>query len=104
MTKKMTTIFILIIVVTCVLFFFLWRHTANSLKITKTQLENAQATIISLNTDNRKLIEFITKKDDTIKELEKKYTEALDNIPADKCGDAKPSKELLTYFKKAYNQ
>ena len=104
MNNKIVATLILILVVALVSIFILWRFTANSLKNTKTQLENAQATIISLNTDNKKLIEFITQKDDTIKELEKKYTEVLDNIPADQCGDAKPSKELLTYFKKAYNK
>lgn len=104
MSNKITAIIFLILVVALIIFIFLWRYTANSLKSTKYELENAQATIIALNTDNEKLIEYINKKNDTIKELEKKYTEALDNIPADKCGDTKPSKELLTYFKKAYNQ
>ena len=104
MKNKIVATLILSLVVALVSVFILWRFTVNSLKNTKTQLENAQTTIISLNTDNKKLIEFITQKDDTIKELEKKYTEALDNIPADQCGDAKPSKELLTYFKKAYSK
>lgn len=104
MKLNITTIFMLIFVVGSLLFFFLWRSTTNSLKNTEAQLQNAQAAITSLNNDNQKLIEYITQKDNTIKELEKKYTEALDNIPADQCGDAKPSKELLSYFKKAYNQ
>lgn len=104
MKLNITTMFMLIFVVGSLLFFFLWRSTTNSLKNTEAQLQNAQAAITSLNNDNQKLIEYITQKDNTIKELEKKYTEALDNIPADKCGDAKPSKELLTYFKKAYKQ
>ena len=104
MKIQITTILGIVIVVASVLFFCLWRYTANSLKTTKEQLHNAQATIETLNNDNKNLIEYITKKDETIKELEKKYTEALDNIPADQCGDAKPSKELLTYFKKAYKQ
>ena len=104
MKLNITTMFMLIFVVGSLLFFFLWRSTTNSLKTTEAQLQNAQAAITSLNNDNQKLIEYITQKDNTIKELEKKYTEALDNIPADQCGDAKPSKELLNYFKKAYNQ
>ena len=104
MNNKITTTFILILVVALALVFFLWRYTANSLSATKDQLCSAQATIETLKTDNNNLIEYITQKDDKIKELEQKYEEALDNIPADQCGDAKPSKELLTYFKKAYNK
>ena len=104
MKIQITTIFMLIIVVASLLFFCLWRYTANSLKNTRIELETAQSTITSLNKDNEKLIEYITQKDNTIKELEKEYTEVLDNIPADKCGDVKPSKELLNYFRKAYNK
>lgn len=102
--NKITTILIAVLVVTSLLFLFLWRYTNNSLKATKDQLQNAQATIVTLNIDNKNLIEYITQKDTAIKELEKRYEEALDNIPADQCGDAKPSKELLSYFKKAYNK
>lgn len=102
--NKITTILIAVLVVTSLLFLFLWRYTNNSLKATKDQLQNAQATIVTLNIDNKNLIEYITQKDTAIKELEKKYEEALDNIPADQCGDAKPSKELLSYFKKVYNK
>jgi len=104
MNNKITTTLILILVVALALVFFLWRYTANSLSTTKDQLCSAQATIETLKTDNNNLIEYITQKDDKIKELEQKYEEALDNIPADQCGDAKPSKELLTYFKKAYSK
>jgi len=104
MSNKITAIIFLILVVALIIFIFLWRYTTNSLNNTKDQLKNAQATIIAINTDNKNLIEYITQKDNKIKELEKKYTQALDNIPTDKCGDTKPSKELLNYFKKAYNQ
>ena len=104
MNNKFTTILILALVVASLSLFFLWRYTASSLNSTKDQLCNAQATIETLKADNNNLIEYITQKDIKIKELEEKYTEALDNIPEDKCGDAKPSKELLTYFKKAYNK
>lgn len=104
MKIQITTIFMIVIVVTSILFFCLWRYTASSLKTTKNELQTAQSTIISLNNDNEKLIEYITQKDKTIKELEKEYTEVLDNIPADQCGDVKPSKELLNYFKKAYKK
>lgn len=104
MKIQITTIFMIVIVVASILFFCLWRYTANSLKTTKTELQTAQSTITSLNKDNEKLIEYITQKDNTIKELEKEYTEVLDNIPADQCGDVKPSKELLNYFRKAYNK
>ena len=66
--------------------------------------EDSDYNIQTLNKDKEKLIEYITQKDKAIKDLEKEYTEVLDNIPADQCGDVKPSKELLNYFRKAYNK
>lgn len=104
MVNKVTTTFILILVVALIIVSFLWRFTANSLDITKNQLCTAQETISTLQSDNQNLIQFITQKDNAIKELEQKYTEALENIPEDKCGNTKPSKELLNYFKKVYKQ
>ena len=38
-------------------------------------------------------------KDKEIKDLNKAYQEQLAKIPADTCGDLKPSKELLDFFK-----
>jgi len=70
------------------------------LKDTKKQLLNAQATIDSLQIDNQKLVEYITEKDKQVKQIEADYQEALNNIPADNCGDVKPSKELLQYFRR----
>ena len=104
MKIQITTIFIFVIVVASLMFFCLWRYTANSLKNTRIELETAQSTIQTLNKDKEKLIEDITQKDKAIKDLEKEYTEVLDNIPSDQCGDVKPSKELLNYFRKTYNK
>lgn len=104
MKIQITTIFIFVIVVASLMFFYLWRYTANSLKNTRIELETAQSTIQTLNKDKEKLIEYITQKDKAIKDLEKEYTEVLNNIPSDQCGDVKPSKELLNYFRKTYNK
>lgn len=104
MKNKIIAAIIIGLLIVSILFFCFWRFTVNSLKNTKTELQNAQAVITSLNLDNKKLIEYITQKNDTIKELKEKYNEVVSNIPADQCGDTKPSKELLNYFKKAYNK
>lgn len=88
-------------VILLLLFFgFMWYRSSNMLKDTKKQLLNAQATIDSLQIDNQKLVEYITEKDKQVKQIEADYQEALNNIPADNCGDVKPSKELLQYFRR----
>lgn len=88
-------------VILLLLFFgFMWYRSSNMLKDTKKQLLNAQATIDSLQIDNQKLVEYITEKDKQVKQIEADYQEALNNIPADNCGDIKPSKELLQYFRR----
>lgn len=104
MINKITTTLMVILFVALVLVSIMWKYTANSLHITKDQLYTAQKTISTLQADNQNLVQYITQKDSAIKELEQKYTKALENIPEDKCGNAKPSKELLEYFKKAYKQ
>ena len=88
-------------VILLLLFFgFMWYRSSNMLKDTKKQLLNAQATIDSLQINNQKLVEYITEKDKQVKQIEADYQEALNNIPADNCGDVKPSKELLQYFRR----
>ena len=88
-------------VILLLLFFgFMWYRSSNMLKDTRKQLLNAQATINSLQIDNQKLVEYITEKDKQVKQIEADYQEALNNIPADNCGDVKPSKELLQYFRR----
>lgn len=104
MINKITTTLMVILFVALMLVSIMWKYTANSLHITKDQLCTAQETISTLQADNQNLIQYITQKDNAIKELEQKYTKALENIPEDKCGNTKPSKELLEYFKKAYRQ
>ena len=102
---KTNTLLIKLIIVFSVilllLFFgFMWYRSSNMLKDTKKQLLNAQATIDSLQIDNQKLVEYITEKDKQVKQIEADYQEVLNNIPADNCGDVKPSKELLQYFRR----
>lgn len=79
--------------------FCLYQKTNNDLKLTKSNLTLAEQNIISLKKDKEKLLEYNVKKDQEIKKIENKYKNQLNNIPADKCGDVKPSKELLNYLK-----
>ena len=104
MKNKIVIALIIILFIALVVVSFLWRYTVNSLSATKNQLYNAQIMIETLQTDNKNLIEYVTQKDNKIKELEQKYTESLNNIPRDQCGDTKPSQELLDYFIKVYKQ
>ena len=82
--------------ITC---FFLWRNTTIKLDNTRAELKNAQQTISVLQSDNAKLVAYNLERDKQIKEIEKQYQEQLNKIPADACGDVKPSKELLEFLR-----
>lgn len=86
------------IIATCV-FFFLWSNTKDSLEATRDKLNEVSNKVEILIKDNSNLVEYNIKKDQKIKEVENRYKSSLKNIPADNCGDVKPSKELLKFFK-----
>lgn len=88
-----------ILVVLLISVFFMWRNTVIQLDNVKAELRSAQQTISVLQSDNAKLVAYNLERDKQIKEVEKKYQSSLKNIPADKCGDMKPSKELLEYLR-----
>ena len=96
---KVTVILILILIIISLIFGFMWWNTRKDLKNTQAELDNANAQITVLKADNDKLVEYNNLKNQEIKELESKYKEKLKNIPKDSCGDMKPSKELLEYFR-----
>ena len=79
--------------------FFMWRNTVTQLNNVKAELQSAQQTISVLQSDNAKLVAYNLERDKQIKEVEKQYQASLKNIPADKCGDMKPSAELLEYLR-----
>ena len=101
--KILYTLLFLLVVATIVLY-GLWTISKNNLEHTKNDLTNANNTILTLQTDNDNLLTYNLKKEQELKQLKSAYKQSLENIPADKCGDAKPSKELLEYFKKAKNK
>ena len=88
-----------VLVVLLVSVFFMWRNTVTQLNSVKAELQNAQQTISVLQSDNAKLVAYNLERDKQIKEVEKQYQASLKNIPADKCGDMKPSAELLDYLR-----
>lgn len=91
---------ILYLLVICVLIFcFLWLNTKDSLEATQDKLRDVSNKVDILTKDNSNLVEYNIKKDQKIKEIENKYKNSTQNIPSDKCGDVKPSKELLQFFK-----
>ena len=79
---------------------FMWSRTSDKLDKKSAELVHANATIEALQLDNSKLVEYNNQKNEQIREVEDKYKEKLKNIPADSCGDIKPSKQLLEYFRK----
>ena len=98
---KILIIAFFIMLVACLLFGGMWWHTSNKLEIAEINIANKNAIIESLRLDNDKLLDYTNRKNEEIKELEAKYKEKLKNIPKDKCGDQKPSKELLEYLRSA---
>lgn len=86
-------------VICTVILFSMWINTKNNLENTEEKLKLTSAKIDTLTKDNLNLVEYNLKKDQKIKEVENKYKVSLKNVPADKCGDVKPSKELLRFFK-----
>jgi len=79
--------------------FSLWRITSIKLTNTQRQLTEVTCQLDTVTKENANLIEYNKRRDSQIKELEKAYQEQLNTIPADSCGDMKPSKEMLDFFK-----
>ena len=80
--------------------FTLWRVTAIKLNNTRQQLTETTCKLDEVIKENARLVEYNKVRDTEIKKLEKQYQAKLNAIPADLCGDMKPSKELIEYFKK----
>ena len=99
-THKIIAITLFICILGFIVFFGLWQQTSLKLKQTKDSLEKANLTIQSLQLDNNKLLRYTKEKDQEIKKIETQYKETLKNIPSDKCGDMKPSTELLEFFRR----
>lgn len=97
--SKLKPYIIGIIIVLIVSLFSAWRITSTKLVNTEKELAATTCQLTTLQEENQKLSEYNKKKDTEIKNLQDKYKQQLQNIPADICGDAKPSKELLEYFK-----
>ena len=96
---KVKVIAILVAVLLIGTFFALWRTTSIKLQNTREQLSEVTCQLDTVTKENAHLVEYNKQRDKQIKELEKQYTEKLNAIPADLCGDTKPSKELLDFFK-----
>ena len=96
---KVKIIAILVAVLLIGTFFALWRTTSIKLNNTREQLSEVTCQLDTVTKENARLVEYNKQRDKQIKELEKQYTEKLNAIPADLCGDTKPSKELIEFFK-----
>lgn len=80
--------------------FTLWRVTSIKLENTRQQLTETTCKLDEITKENARLVEYNKRRDSQIKQLEKEYQEQLNKIPADLCGDMKPSAELIEFFKK----
>ena len=91
--------FIRIILVVGALF-TLWRVTAIKLNNTREQLSEVTCQLDTVTKENARLVQYNKQRDAKIKDLEKAYKDKLNSIPADLCGDMKPSEELIKFFRK----
>lgn len=80
--------------------FTLWRVAVIKLNDTRQELTETTCKLDEITKENARLVEYNKARDTEIKKLEKQYQTKLNAIPADLCGDMKPSKELIEYFKK----
>lgn len=80
--------------------FALWRVTSIKLENTRKQLTEVTCQLDTVTKENARLVEYNKRRDSEIKNLEKQYQAKLNAIPADLCGDMKPSTELIEFFKK----
>ena len=74
-------------------FFTLWRVTNIKLNNTREQLTEVTCKLDTVTKENARLVEYNKQRDTKIKVLEKEYQAKLNSIPADLCGDMKPSKK-----------
>jgi len=99
LTAKAKIIAIFSVILVIGILFGLWRTTSIKLANTREQLSEVTCQLDTVTKENARLVEYNKQRDKQIKELEKQYTEKLNAIPADLCGDTKPSKELIEFFK-----
>ena len=99
MSINIKTIIIATVIGMILVLFGLWRITAIKLNNTQTQLAEVSLKLETVNKENTRLVEYNKQRNSQIKQLEKSYQQKLDAIPADICGDMKPSKELLQYLR-----
>ena len=97
---KTKIIAIAAIVIVVGTFFTLWRVTSIKLNNTREQLTEVTCKLDTVTKENARLVEYNKQRDTQIKVLEKEYQSKLNSIPADLCGDMKPSKEMIEFFKK----
>ena len=84
--------------------FTLWRVTAIKLNYARQELTETTCKLDEITKENTRLVEYNKQRNSQIKQLEKSYQQKLDAIPADICGDTKPSKELLQYLRSGIDE
>jgi len=100
MTNKFIALIVSVSILSSIAFFALWRNKSSQFENKCKELSLAESQIESLRTDNEKLMEYNTRKDQQIKEIQDTYQKRLNSVPKDTCGDVKPSEELLEYLRR----
>lgn len=93
--KKYATI---VGVIALIALFGLWRVAANNYESEKAAREQAEVQLVASQKEVENLTRYNKELAKQNAEIEKEYAEIYKNIPADACGDAKPSADLLNYL------
>ena len=103
MTKAKLIFYSAIVIIICGLF-VLWRTSVSNYKIEKANRESLEIQLKASQLEVNNLKEYNKKIAKEMEKIEKEYAQRFQNIPKDSCGDAKPSEELLKYFKGEQNE
>lgn len=95
MIKKYITIAGIAVIV---LLFSLWRISVSNYESEKKAREQVEIQLQATQQEVQNLTKFNKELEKQNAAIEKEYAEIYKNIPADTCGDVKPSKELLNYL------
>lgn len=99
MINKIKTVLLITISIAFMVILLLYSSNRNQLKEKCKLLTQAELNIKALQQSNANLLKYTSEKETELKKVKEDYKNALHVKPKDDCGDSKPSKELLDFFK-----
>lgn len=97
--NKIIAALLVVISIAFIVMLFFYMRNKTELEKTCRLLSQAELNIKALEQSNANLVKYNSEKDNELKKIKADHKKALANKPTDSCGDAKPSKELLKFYK-----